>query len=134
MKIEVAKLNDLKDLLLLDTHIDEKELRQSISQKRIFIIKNDMELVAWLRYNLFWDNTPFMNMLYVREKHRNKGLGKALVIYWEEDMKKLGYSRLMLSTSSEEYSQHFYIKYGYQVVGGFNQDLEPYELILNKNL
>ena len=35
--------------------------------------------LGWLRWNLFWDEIPFMNMLYVLEHSRGVGLGRALV-------------------------------------------------------
>lgn len=75
-----------------------------------------------------------MNMLYLTEDNRGKGLGKKIVVYWEEQMKMLGYSYVMTSTASNEYAQHFYNKLGYIAVGGFSLGEEPYEIILSKVL
>lgn len=36
----------------------------------------DNKIIGWLRYSYFWDNIPFMNMLYINENYRNKGIGK----------------------------------------------------------
>ena len=41
----------------------------------------DDKFVGWLRYNLFWDNTPFMNMLYLLDNERGKRNGSRLVIF-----------------------------------------------------
>ena len=90
--------------------------------------------VGWLRYNLFWDNTPFMNMLYILEEFRGEGFGKEFVAFWEVLMKKLGYEIVITSTASDEYAQHFYNKLGYSVIGGFTIVGDPYELILSKKL
>ena len=37
--------------------------------------------IGWLRFNLFWDNIPFLNMLYFLEEYRRKGYGKQLLDY-----------------------------------------------------
>ena len=54
--------------------------------------END-EFIGWLRFNLFWDNTPFMNMLFVLEPHRGKGIGRQLVTCWEREMRQHGSGR-----------------------------------------
>lgn len=90
------------------------------------------KFIGWLRYNLFWDNTPFMNMVYLLDESRGKGYGKQLVSYWENEMKKQGYEVVMTSTASDEYAQHFYHKQGYKTIGGFLLGEDPYEMILPK--
>lgn len=40
------------------------------------IAEDNGDLIGWLRWGLFWDNTPMMNMLYLLKGHRNKGYGK----------------------------------------------------------
>ncbi|WP_407926351.1 GNAT family N-acetyltransferase [Gehongia tenuis] len=87
-----------------------------------------------LRYNLFWDHTPFMNMLYLLNEYRGKGLGQKLVSFWEAQMRSEGYPLVMTSTVSCEYAQHFYYKLGYAAVGGFTAQDGSYELILEKSL
>lgn len=74
-----------------------------------------------------------MNMLYLLEGSRKKGYGKQLVGYWEKEMESSGYGIVMTSTQSNEYSQHFYMKLGYQVIGGFILESEPFEIMLSKN-
>lgn len=62
-----------------------------------------------LRYNLFWDNTPFCTMLFVDWAHQKKGYGRVLMEHWEEDMRKQGFGMIMTSTQVDEQAQHFYI-------------------------
>ena len=63
MRIEIANIDDFTFLDLIDNHISEKELLNSISLKRIYMMYDDNTFVGTLRYNLFWDNTPFINFL-----------------------------------------------------------------------
>ncbi len=75
-----------------------------------------------------------MNMLYILKDYRNKGYGKYLVEYWEKEMKSIKFDTVLTSAQSNEYSQHFYIKLGYQVIGGFLLAPDPFEIILTKQL
>lgn len=134
MKIKIAEIENLDLLVLHDKHISKNELRNLLSIGRVFIAEEEGAFIGWLRYNLFWDNTPFMNMLYILETERGKGYGKLLVKHWEEQMKQDGYFNVMTSTASDEYAQHFYRKLGYESVGGFIPKGEPFELILSKCL
>ena len=80
-----------------------------------------------LRYNLFWDNTPFCTMLFIDAEYRNRGYGKLMMEHWEQDMKSQGYGMLMTSTQVDEDAQHFYRKLGYKDSGGFVVDVPGYE-------
>lgn len=134
MDICAAQKEDLGVLCQYDKHIAKDELVSCISRNRIYIAKEEGKFIGWLRYNLFWDNTPFLNMVYILGDDRGKGFGRQLVEHWEKQMKLLGYECVMTSTASDEYAQHFYHRLGYQTVGGFFYQSDPYELILMKSL
>lgn len=134
MNIRVATQKDFDFLFRNDRHIAKEELTHCIARNRIYIAERNSQPIGWLRYNLFWDNTPFMNMLYLFKDYRGMGYGKNLVEHWEEQMKLLRYESVMTSTASDEYAQHFYIKMGYHTIGGFTFLNDPYEIILMKLL
>ena len=83
--IRLANLNDLELLNLYDKHVSKEELSNIINLQRVYILYENNKFIGWLRYGLFWDNTPFMNMLYVLEEYRNKGYGKTLVYTFEKE-------------------------------------------------
>ena len=122
----------------LDKHLPEREFEKKVRDKQGYIILNDGVRVGLLRYNLFWDNTPFCTMLYIDRAKRKKGFGRELMKCWEEDMKKQGYGMIMVSTQVDEDAQHFYRKLGYKDCGGFTVDIpgyeQPMEMILSKAL
>lgn len=134
LNIKIACSDDFDFLKEHDKHIKEQELKAIINQGRIIVCKEDEIIVGWLRYNLFWDNIPFMNMLYFLEDSRKKGYGKALVSFWESKMKEQGYSMVMTSTLSNEESQFFYRKLGYIDSGSLLLKDEPLEIIFTKEL
>jgi Acetyltransferases len=135
--IDMIRYADKKDIEILkyyDKHISESELKNSIKIKRVLMIFENNIFIGWLRYNLFWDNTPFMNMLYILEDYRNKGYGQQLMNYWEEEMLKMNYKRVLTSTLSNEGAQFFYRKNGYIDCGSLLLPKETLEIIFMKNL
>lgn len=134
MNIRYAIENDLEILSKYDAHISTEELLNSIRRKRVIVLSDNEKIVGWLRYNLFWDNTPFMNMLYILENERNNGYGTKLVSFWENEMKKLNYNIVLTSTQSDEKGQFFYRKNGYQDNGALILPNEPLEIILYKKI
>ena len=134
MNVRPAAPDDLPVLTKYDRHISPQELENCVRLGRVYAAEEQGQFIGWLRYGLFWDNTPFMNLLYVLDGHRDRGFGRLLVEYWEAQMKRAGYEAVMTSTQSDEYAQHFYNHLGYAAVGGFLLPGEAYELILAKKL
>lgn len=132
--IRYASKDDIGLLSSYDHHICEAELRNSIKAKRILLMFDSDIFIGWLRFNLFWDNIPFMNMLYLLEDHRGKGYGSQLVRFWEEEMRKSNYKIVLTSTLSNERAQFFYRKIGYRDCGSLLMSDEPLEIIMSKNL
>lgn len=134
MNIKIATIDDLEFLLINDRHINEKELINKINLGRIYIVELENKYIGWLRWGLFWDNIPFMNMLYVFSDYQKQGIGKKLVNFWEESMKKLNYKTVMTSTLSDEEAQHFYRKLAYKDSGVLLLEGEASEIIFIKNI
>ncbi|EQB3099964.1 GNAT family N-acetyltransferase [Clostridium botulinum] len=135
MEIEYASELDFQFILDNDRHVSKQLIKNKLKEKEIIIEKDqDNKIIGWLRYSYFWDNTPFMNMLYINENYRNKGIGKKLVQFWETEMKSKGYELVMTSTLSNEQAQHFYRKLRYKDAGSLLLDDEPLEIIFTKSI
>ena len=132
--IRYANSNDIELISKYDKHISKKELTNIIELNRIIIMFKADEFVGWLRYNLFWDNIPFMNMLYFLDNKRGRGYGTELVSFWENEMLKMGYDYVLTSTQSNEDAQYFYRKLNYVDSGSLLLPNEPLEIIFYKNL
>ena len=134
MRIRYAEDADYSWLKGHDKHVSPEILKSKIAAKEIYVVQEDSEIIGWLRYGLFWDNMPFMNLLFFPEEYRRKGFGKKLVNHWENDMKEKGYKKVLTSTRSDEEAQHFYRKMGYTEIGGFIFPDEPLEMLFCKNI
>jgi ribosomal protein S18 acetylase RimI-like enzyme len=127
-----AENNDLLWLKEHDKHITEKVLQDKIKKNEVYVVEKTGIIIDWLRYSLFWDNVPFMNMINLLDEYRKMGIGTKLIKYWEEEMKQRGYKNVLTSTQSNEEAQHFYRKMGYFEIGGFKYFSDPYEIIFTK--
>ena len=134
MTVRYANEGDLALLRGHDRHIRADELQRSIAAKRVLLILDGGRAAGWLRYNLFWDTLPFLNMLYLFEEYRGKGYGAQLVQYWEAEMAGAGHREVLTSTLSNERGQFFFRKRGYTDCGALLLPGEPLEIILRKEL
>jgi len=134
MIIRYAEIADYLWLKEHDRHISEEILKTKIESKEIYVVQKNNELIGWLRYNLFWDNIPFMNLVYFLEEYRRNGMGRKLVNHWENEMREKGYKNVLTSTLSNEEAQHFYRKMGYTEIGGFKYLDEALEMMFCKKL
>lgn len=135
MRIVFATDSDYEYIRNRDHHIAESLILSKIKENEIYILRSqDESNIGWMRYGYFWDNTPFMNMIWVDEQYRDKGAGKQVVFFWEEQMKQKGFNLIMTSTQSDEGAQHFYRKLGFKDAGCLILDTQPLEILLAKNL
>ena len=134
--IRYVEINDKKEWYDLDRHLPENVFDEKVRTKRGYVLVEDEKIIGILRYNLFWDNTPFCTMLFIEDSYRSNGYGRQMMEHWEQDMKAQGYGMLMTSTQVDEDAQHFYRKLGYKDAGGFIVDVpgfeQPMEMIMIK--
>ena len=137
-EIRYVSENDKFFWFTLDKHLNENEFALKIRDKRAYVIGDGNNLVGILRYNLFWDNTPFLTLIYFEEASRGKGFGKQAMLFWENEMRKLGYKMVMTSTQVDEQAQHFYRNLGYMDRGSIFLDgtpfTQPQEMLMIKIL
>ncbi len=133
--IRYATADDLEFLEHHDQHIAPDVLRERVAASKVYVVTDVTgAIVGWLRFGLFWDSIPFVNMLHLLEPHRQKGLGRQLVERWEEDMRGLGHRSVLTSTQVDEEGQHFYRSLGYADCGVLLLTEQPAELFMRKDL
>lgn len=126
-EIRYVTENDKTFWYTLDRHLPESEFGNKVRDRQGYLLLEDGVPAGILRYNLFWDNTPFCTMLFVEPEMQRKGYGRLLMEHWENEMKALGYGMVMTSTQVDETAQHFYRKLGYKDCGGLLLDIPGYE-------
>lgn len=132
--IRPAVVDDSDFLRQHDSHVHRDVLIKLIDEGQILVAVDAESVCGWLRWNLFWDEIPFMNMLFVVERLRGEGLGTALVAKWENSLRSQGFTTAMTSTQSDERAQTFYRARGYLDCGVLLQPGEPSEIFMRKDL
>ena len=131
MVIELAQKKDKQKIAKLDRHIPSYRLDECILDGMVYVLKDDSiktsgqnhclkdPVVGVLRYSLFWQTIPFLDLLFLDEAYRNRGFGTEMMHQWERAMNLSGYQYVMTSTQADEDAWRFYEKLGYCKTGGF---------------
>lgn len=115
--VQYATEKDLVFWHKLDKHISESELQLKMAIHRCYILKESSCPIGIMRYNLFWDNIPFLTLIYFMDSYRGKGYGKQAMSHWEAEMRSIGFKYSMTSSQADENAQFFYRKLGYKDTG-----------------
>lgn len=135
MEILMADPGDFQAIRHYDSHIPSPRLADCIGSNRVYVLKDSGKIIGVLRYSLFWQTIPFLDLLYLDERCRGQGHGRSMMAHWEARMAEAGYSYVMLSTQEDETSKYFYEKLGYQPIGFFLPPAqEARELLYGKQL
>lgn len=126
-EIRYAAEADKSFWFTLDKHMSEDEFLLKIRDKRGYVIYYDRKPIGIMRYNLFWDNIPFLTLIYFDKAYHGKGFGRKTMLSWEKEMREIGYTMVMTSTQVDEQAQHFYRKLGYIEKGSLFLDNTPFE-------
>ncbi|HCC36524.1 MAG TPA: GNAT family N-acetyltransferase [Treponema sp.] len=126
-EIRYVSENDKSFWFTLDKHMGENEFQLKVRDKRGYIISDCDEPIGVMRYNLLWDNTPFLTLIRLKNTYHKKGFGKQAILFWENEMRELGYKIVMTSTQADEQAQHFYRKLGFIDKGCLLFDNTPFE-------
>ena len=67
MQIYIADHTHTEYIVQNDKWVTRDIINQKIESNQIYVVFDNDKFIGWLRYGLFWDHIPFMNMLYILE-------------------------------------------------------------------
>ena len=133
-RVAYAGPGDLDYLASKDGHVSREVIGAKLERREILVLWHEERQCGLLRFGYFWDEITFMNLLWVEEGLRSKGIGTRLVSFWEDEMRRAGHDTVMTSTLSIERAQHLYRRLGYKDCGSLFMPDEPLEILLAKDL
>ncbi len=135
MEIILAAPMQFQAVRKYDSHIPSIRLSDCIHNNQVYALQDGGNVIGVLRYSLFWQTIPFLDLLYIDEAYRGKGYGRQMMDHWEAQMADLGHKYVMLSTQADETAKYFYEKLGYRRIGAFlPPEQEADELLYLKEL
>lgn len=138
MNIRLMTLEDKSFVMSIDKHVDDGKYDKRVYSECGYIICEGDDMVGVLSFTILWDNLPFMNLIFVKEEFRGKGIGSKAILAWEEEMRNKGYGMVLISTQVDETAQHLYRKLGYIECGSllFHGTIldQPMEMFMRKGL
>ena len=76
MDIRLADAKDKKQILKYDCHIHHNKVEECIYNGLVYVLRRGDEIVGVLRYNLFWQSIPFLDLIYIDDAYRSQGFGR----------------------------------------------------------
>ena len=58
-----------------DRHIPPHRLRHCIAGGQVYLLRVERSWAGVLRYSLFWETIPFLDLLYIDQRYRGLRLG-----------------------------------------------------------
>ena len=81
-----------------------------------FIIKDNEEIIAGIKAEIYHWGILYIDVLYVDERYRGKGLGSALLKKVETEAKQTEVTLIHFDTFDFQ-AKDFYLKHGYEIFG-----------------
>ena len=103
IEVRFANPTDLDGCIALDPPtIPAKVIRRKIEQGEIIVAKRTGQLVGYLRLEYLWLMVPYIALIWVVEDQRRQGIGKAMLHYLEDVLRKQGHTALYSSSQANE--------------------------------
>lgn len=128
-----------KEVEFLEHKLDEFNRRQiSLAQKKTtfknYVIKEGETIIAGISAMIFPWGILFIDVVFVDDNHRNKGLGSSLLQKVEAEAKAMGATVSNLN-SFDFQAKDFYLMQGYKIFGVLEDSPKGHNLyFLKKNL
>jgi len=97
------------------TFLPNEVVFEKDSRFAVFAYDKNNQVAGGIRAVAFW-NYCIIELLWLSEEFRNKGLGKALLLKAEEYVRDLGFEYIRVETTDFQ-AKSFYEKQGYEVFG-----------------
>ncbi len=111
---------------------DEAALSAASRSGGLEIIYDGDARVGFLLYSILWGTLPFLEFFEVSPSERRRNVGRRAVGAWEKQMSKRGFDLVLISTSADSDSQHFWRKLGYVDCGALTVRQKPAEVFFQR--
>jgi ribosomal protein S18 acetylase RimI-like enzyme len=132
--LRAAKDTDFAFLRGFSSEPRDDQLRAQIRDGRLRIVETSDGPVGFIKFYILWEVLPFIEVIIIRTDCRGRGIGRAAIRRWEEEMSARSFQRAITSTQSDETAQYFWRRIGYQDCGSLSLPGRPVELFMYRDI
>ena len=104
MIVKYMEEQDKNFVMSIDKHVKDSGYNKRVYTKTGYIMWEKDVPIGIMHYNVLWDNLPFLNLIFVDTKYRNKGFASQALAFWENDMKTQVYPLYQTLSSKMKFS------------------------------
>ena len=113
----IASIDDFEGCRPYDfSHVPDEWLRQSFENGWVYVAEDDDQIIGLARLEFIWLTIPYIGLITLKEEHRHKGIGSALIEYIAQDLSEQDH-RALLTSTEDEGTPEFYKKCGFSQCG-----------------
>ncbi len=90
------------DFVCQDQHLSAKIVARKIDASEVILAELNGKLAGYLRLEYLWSAVPYIALIWVTEKHRQKGVGRALLQFTSYYLAQNGHTELYSSSQADE--------------------------------
>lgn len=90
------------DFVAQDGCISSEALRHKIARGEVVVATAEGLNLGYARFDFLWTTIPYLSMLWVLERHRRQGVGKAMLAHLESRFRQDGHQALYSSSDANE--------------------------------
>jgi GNAT superfamily N-acetyltransferase len=100
--IDDATVSDIVQLRSLDRWPSEAAWRERIGAGGVVVIRHGPRIVGLARFCVLWTTVPFLEMIWIEQAFRGKGLSRRLLTGVTDRLRGRGYAALLSSSQDDE--------------------------------
>lgn len=129
LSVSFAEMHDLDWIVKNDSHIPKETIERKLRAQEYLIAKLSGETVGCIRFGLLWSMITFIELIWVEDRFRSRGIGRELIRCLEDHARSRGERMIMSSSQADEPdSQAFHRKIGFRDAGAL-VDMRPLQSV-----
>lgn len=111
------------DYMLNMMYSTESLSKQMQNDHHFILVKEGNEFLAFASYQLIEPGIYKLHKIYALPDQQGKGIGKFMINYIADNIKKLGTTALRLDVNKHNKAKGFYEKLGFKIIGEKDTDI-----------
>ena len=125
--INYATPDDLDAVLQYEQHLSPEHLREKIERDEILVSHLDSKVVGYVRFAYFWSKIPIIEIIWVEESRRRRGIGREFIKFLEGICRERNSPILLSSSQADEPAPQAWHRHMGFKDSGVLVNLEPFQ-------